>query len=135
MQMLEKLKDMICEELENIADQNKINSQNLDHIDKLTHSLKSITTILAMEESGYSNDGYGNGGYGRNGYSNARRRDSRGRYTSGYSRNNYGYQDRYSNNGGYSGENDMISQLEDMEQNARNEQEREMIRKWKNQIQ
>lgn len=76
----------------------EINSDDLGIIDKLTHALKSIKTVIAMED--YS-DGYsGEGGWNYNrpyytsgnyyGTSGARRmRDSMGRYTSresGYSR-------------------------------------------------
>lgn len=76
----------------------EINSDDLGIIDKLTHSLKSIKTIMAMEE--YSDEYSGDGGWNYNrpymtsgnyyGNSGARRmRDSMGRYTSrenGYSR-------------------------------------------------
>lgn len=98
MEKMEELRDMLCEELEHIAEK-EITTGTLDVIDKLTHSIKSIDTIMAMEESGYSNsyrsyddgsyDGYGD--YGRRGsYARGRgrnaRRDSRGRYSRRYSR-------------------------------------------------
>ena len=90
MHQLEDLKWMLCDELEEITRQGKINSkEELDVVDKLTHSIKSIDTIIAMEDAGYSNDNYSySRGRGRNA-----RRDSMGRYSSGmsnrgYSRNN-----------------------------------------------
>jgi len=94
-----ELKDMLCEELEDLVKKGELSAGSLDAIDKITHSIKSLVTIIAMEEGGYSNDGSydgyngGNGGgmtggsYMR-GYSGRRGRDSMGRYTSGrrYSR-------------------------------------------------
>lgn len=93
------LKDMLCKELEDLVQKGELSAGSLDAIDKITHSIKSLVTIIAMEEGGYSNDGSydgyngGNGGgmnggsYNR-GYSGRRGRDSMGRYTSGrrYSR-------------------------------------------------
>lgn len=96
-----ELKDMLCKELEDLVQKGELSAGALDAVDKLTHSIKSLVTIIAMEEGGYSNDGSydgynGNGGgmnggsynsYNR-GYSGRRGRDSMGRYTSGrrYSR-------------------------------------------------
>ena len=56
MKMMEELRDMLCEELENMTEQGEITTGSLEIIDKLTHSIKSIDTILAMEEAGYSDD-------------------------------------------------------------------------------
>lgn len=53
---LNKIEDMLCDELEKIAEQGELTAGSLDTVDKLTHSLKSIETILAMKDSGYSND-------------------------------------------------------------------------------
>lgn len=108
--MLYELCETLTRELEDVfkkVSQSGMNSTMLEYIDKLTHSLKSVKTIIAMEESkggnygnndgygtynryyanpnsadygsgGYSDGGYGEGdGYGRRG------RDSMGRYTSG----------------------------------------------------
>jgi len=90
MEHMEKLRDMLCEELEHMTEQGEITTGSLEIIDKLTHSIKSIDTIIAMEEAGYSNDyrtrydGSYNDGYSRRGsYARGRnaRRDSRGRYS------------------------------------------------------
>ena len=110
MKMLENLHEL-CEKLERELNEvntklnqsgAKINSDDLSIIDKLTHSIKSIKTVIAMEEypDGYSGDHPSDGGWNYNrpyytsgnyyGNSGARRmRDSMGRYTSrdnGYSR-------------------------------------------------
>lgn len=89
----------------------KMNNETLGYVDRLTHAIKSLKTVIAMEEehNGYSqrgmsyargdntgrvhwNDGsvsYGDNSYERGRGSNANR-DSRGRYSSagydGYSR-------------------------------------------------
>lgn len=55
---LEQIKEMLCDELDHIADQGKLTAGTLDTVDKLTHSIKSVETILAMKESGYSGDPY-----------------------------------------------------------------------------
>lgn len=94
---MEELREMLCEELDNMAG-NEITTGSLEIIDKLTHSIKSIDTIMAMEEAGYGDDysrrgsyrgsygSYDDGSYERRGsYARGRgrnaRRDSRGRYS------------------------------------------------------
>lgn len=92
----EKIKEMLCEELDNVTKKGELSAGSLEIIDKLTHSIKSLATIIAMEESsGYSGreysrtyDGGNMNGNSMNGdYSGARRkRDSMGRYSrTGYS--------------------------------------------------
>lgn len=95
MKEMHELRDALVTELTKVS-QRGVTSANLEMIDKLTHSIKSIDTILAMggdysgtyegDNYGYSRNmsygrGYGNS-YGRDdGYSYARRRDSMGRYS------------------------------------------------------
>lgn len=95
MHKMEMLRDRLCEELDELTNVEKLNTSSLDAIDKLTHSIKSIDTIMAMENSGnsyaYGGNSYGNSyAYGRGGNSNAYG-NSRG-YSNG--RNSMG---RYSN--------------------------------------
>lgn len=89
------LRDNLEEELEKFSDR-QINEQNLDIIDKLSHSIKCIDTFMAMEKSSrdeYSGRTYHDGYSGRRyyytqrdgGMSGLRRRDSLGRYADGYS--------------------------------------------------
>ena len=92
MKAMEDLRDMLVNELHNIIEQGEITSGSLDIIDKLTHSIKSIDTIVAMEEAGYQNErgysrndgGYNDGYWRRDGYVRGRgnnsRHDSYGRY-------------------------------------------------------
>lgn len=55
MKSLEIIKDMICNELDEIADKGNLDLNNLDVIDKLTHSLKSIYSVMAMETGNEKN--------------------------------------------------------------------------------
>lgn len=84
MKYMEDLKEMLCDELDKIASKGELTAGSLDTVQKLTHSIKSIETIMAMEEYGDSyDDGYGS--YRRSNkrvYRSGRGRDSMGRYTS-----------------------------------------------------
>lgn len=136
-----KLKDMLCEELEKITKKGELSAGSLDAVDKLTHSIKSIDTIIAMDEysedDGMSYEGSyarrgGNRGGGNRGNSNARgqRRNSMGRYSRNSYRDSYG-------NGGYSREEEMDNlkmELQGLLEEAENEEERKMIRKWIKQV-
>lgn len=114
MHKMEELKDMLCEELDRITKKGELSAGSLDAIDKLTHSIKSIDTIIAMEDAGYSNA-------------------SRGRY----SRDDYAYENRNSyasrRIGGYSRDNakeDLMEQLHELKAHAKDDRTREMIHKW-----
>ena len=131
MHKMEELREMLCEELDKITKKGELSAGSLDVVDKLTHSIKSIDTIIAMEEAGYSGGDYS---YARGRGRNARR-DSMGRYSS----------DNYSMRGGRSGErgrnysyddemNNLREQLEDMEHMAKDEESKRMIRQWKMQL-
>lgn len=113
MHKLFELRDKLMDELEEQTGR-QLTEQSLGLIDKLTHSIKSIDTIIAMniEEHGESRDGYS----GRRGYfytqrdggtSGRRRRDSMGRYAD----------DRYSGRRGYSrdeAKDKLIGEMEGM---------------------
>ena len=116
---MEEIRDMLCEELDRIADQRELTAGSLDTIDKLTHSIKSIDTIMAMEDSGYSND-YMNGRTynGGNSY-RGRNRDSMGRYSRRYNRG-YSYDDA---------KDDMVDQLEEIMHSAQDEESKKIIQK------
>lgn len=105
----------------------KLTAADMDYVDKLTHSLKSIKAVIAMmdgDKGGYSGRGYpepysgydggsylGGGSY-RRGRGSFVRRDSMGRYTGdGYSRH---------------GDN-MVEELRNLMQDAPNEQVRQEI--------
>lgn len=136
MAKMEELREMLCEELDKITKKGELSAGSLDVVDKLTHSIKSIDTIIAMEEAGYSSDDYSMRGnsYARGRGSNARR-DSMGRYSS----DNYSMRDGRSGargrNYSYDDEmNNLREQLEDMERMAKDEESKHMIRQWKMQL-
>jgi len=113
------LKDMLCEELEQVMASGNV---NLDMIDKLTHTLKSVETIIAMKEGGYSTSVmprntryYDDGG---NSYRNGRNGGIS--YNENY--NNYRMGRR---NSGYSraeGKEEMIANLREMMEDSTGEQ-------------
>lgn len=120
MEYLYDLKDMLCKELKEYAKKGELSAGSLETIDKLTHSLKSVVTIMAMEDGGYSREN--NGGY-------SGRRDSMGRYADNgnsyrsYDDGNYSGR-RYSRD---EGKSQMIGQLEDLMHQAQSQQEREVM--------
>lgn len=107
------LKDMLCKELTEIVDRGEMGTGELDVIDKLTHSIKSIETIIAMNDSGYSGASYGR----------YPMRDARGRY----SRDMMYTPRRYSRDS--DGKSDMIAELEDLMEEAQTDKERDALRK------
>ena len=127
MHELHELKEMLCDELDKITKKGELSAGSLDAVDKLTHSIKSIDTIIAME--GYSEDDMMNNRGGS--YARGRKRDSMGRY----SRDNY-VRGSY-NRGGYSRDEEMENlkmELHEILENAGSEEERKMIRRWIKQI-
>lgn len=134
MAKMEELKEMLCEELDKITKKGELSAGSLDVVDKLTHSIKSIDTIMAMEDAGYSGENsYERGNSYARGRGRNARRDSMGRYSSenSYARGDRGRSGRYS----YDDEmSDLREQLEDMERMAKDEESRKMIRQWKMQL-
>lgn len=135
MHSLEKIRDLLMEELDSCAKKDSLSVSSLDTIDKLTHAIKSIDTITAMEESGYSND-YSGRSYARGGGSYARR-NSRGRY----SRNSYddmaygrgGGSGRSYRSRGYSrdeAKDELVSQLREISMNTPDGESKQMIEEW-----
>ena len=143
------LKDLLCAELEDYAENGKKSGKmsmgDLDSIHKLTDTVKNIMKIdILKEETGYSEDGayigegriYGTSydGYDR-GASYARgrgryaKRDSMGRYSrdDGYMRRDgRGMRDGYSRDDGKAY---MMEQLEDMMEDAEKPAEKEALRR------
>lgn len=126
---LEDICDKVTEELADAKkklDKNggKMSAGDIDYIDKLTHTLKSIKTTLAMDE--YSDDYSGARGRGSNA-----RRDSMGRYSNDI---------RYSNADGYGGRysrddarHEMMEHLRELEMSAPDDRTRRMVQEWKRQ--
>ena len=120
MNVMYKIQDMVEGELEIISKKPEMSSSDVETTYKLIDILKDITTIEAMQDSGYSRDYYNDMDmhYARN---NSYKRDSMGRYTSRDS----SYRD------GYSGHNksSMIEDLRELMDDAKNDMERDSIRR------
>lgn len=87
---LETLCEVVHEQLGDLTRKIRntgMSSGDLENLDKLTHTLKSIKGVMAMTDDGYSSRYYPMGGSYARGRINARR-DSMGRYSGerGYSR-------------------------------------------------
>lgn len=148
----------LCETLEKDLDKTNeklrkaggdLSGADLEYVDKLTHALKSVKTILAMMEAedGYSYDGGGsyagarggNRGGNRGGMSGARgrnaRRDSMGRYAS---RDGYPGRRGYDRRGNmsYDGARDeLMEHVDELAEMAKDEETRAMIQKFKRELQ
>ena len=126
MKALHELREMLAKEIDEITKKGELTAGSLDTVDKLTHSLKSIDTIIAMNGGDeYSQRGYDGGNMG-------------GNYSGYYPRYSYarGGQRRMAN-GRYSrddGRENMIRQLEDMMNDAPDEKTREAIRRCVDQM-
>lgn len=124
------LKMMLCKELEQLARKRELSAGDIDVVDKLTHSIKSIVTVMAMEDGGYSYEG-NSGARGRN------RDMNRYAYEGGNSGLYYdgGYPSRRYYDGGYSGrrysreegKSKMIQEFEKLMDDASNPDEREIL--------
>lgn len=120
MKELYELKDKLSKELENYS-RKDITASTLTMVDTLAHALKNIDKVIEKceEEEGYSStgsmrgsyDGYSRRMYSRDGGSYRRRRDSMGRYS----------------RDGYSGDDDVTMELQDLMRNAPDERTRQKI--------
>ena len=114
MKSMKELREMMCEELEDIARKGELGAGDLEIVHKRTETMKSIDKIDMLESEG----GYSSGGdwLARGMYDDGRsyrrqQRESRGRYSRD------GAKDR------------MIGQLEDMMRETDTEKEKEAIRR------
>lgn len=90
--MYEELKEMLHKELKEVTRKGELSAGSLDVIDKITHSLKSLTAL----EGGASHRGsYGSynsyGRYGRDGDGDGRYSEDSFRYSQDRGRNSYEY--------------------------------------------
>jgi hypothetical protein len=114
-QELESLCDVIEDEISSVNSKltktgGKLSGDDVSYIDKLTHSLKSIKSTLAIMDG---SDGYSMEGRSYRGDSYARRRDSMGRYSRDYNYRGYSMD-----------KTDMVSELRDLMHDAPDERTR-----------
>ena len=135
---LNKIKEMLCDALDEYAKKGELTAGSLEAIDKLTHSLKSVETILAMNE--YEEDGGASyaGPGGNMGGNNASGRRGRSRTTGRYVSREGGYSGRrgYSREGmSYDGARDeLVSHVEELMDMAKDEPTRQMIERFKREL-
>jgi hypothetical protein len=51
-QTLHKIKEMLCKELDEYGKKEELTAGSLDIVDKLTHALKSVETIIRTMKTG-----------------------------------------------------------------------------------
>lgn len=152
MHKLDELRDMLMDELEKCSDKGELSAGSLEVIDKLAHAIKSIDTIVAMEDAGYSNEYSNARGRGKNA-----RRDSMGRYSSDdmsyddmmYDDMSYDEYERRGNRGGRSRTNrgrsyrgysrddakkELAKDLRELAMDADDSETKQMIHKWIKQV-
>lgn len=113
---LYRLRDMLCEELDEYSSNAKsgdLNERELDTVHKLTDTIKNIDKIMMLED-----DGYSQGGEWAADMRGTYNRDDDGRYNRG---NSYANRGRHYVRGHYSrsdGRERMIADIESMMQDA-----------------
>ena len=134
MKALEYLREMLCDELDEIAKKQEMSAGDLETVHKLTDTIKNIDKICMLEGGeGYSEaidgDGYGRG----SSYANRDQHWVRGHYSrdDGMGGMDGRYSSRRDARGRYSrddGRSNMMEHLE-MALNSATEQDREAIRR------
>ena len=86
MKHLEELREILCRELEEIAERGELSAGTLETVDKLTHTLKNLDKIMMGGSYSNAGDWYGMVYGYRDDYRNVnsyrgRKRDSMGRYS------------------------------------------------------
>ena len=126
MEYMDKLRDKLCDELDEIARKPEMSAGDLEAVHKLTDTIKNLDKIEMLEDGDYSRDGdwemEGRGSYERGASYRGRKRDSMGRYSRD---GRYGPTTRMYSRA--EAKDDMMSKLEDMMGSA-SEQERAILR-------
>lgn len=129
MEYMDKLRDKLCDELDEIARKPDMSAGDLETAHKLTDTIKNIDKIAMLEEDGgYSQAGdwemEGRGSYARGSSYRNQRRDSRGRYS----------RDRGRMYSRADGKEHMMMELEEAMNAATSERDREAIRRVMSQV-
>ena len=131
MEYMDKLRDKLCDELDEIARKGELGAGDLEIIHKLTDTIKNLDKIEMLEDGGYSQAGDWEadmrGTYGRGSSYRGRKRDSMGRY----SREGRGGRGGYSR---HDAKEAMMEQMEMLMEQAGSEREREAIRRCMGQL-
>lgn len=104
MEYIEKIKKMLCKELDEYAMKSKLSMADIDVIHKLTDTVKNLDKIEMLEDDGgYSEARGGRGGRGRSSYMGGSSYDDDMMYSERRGRGRYAKRDsmgRYSSEGG-----------------------------------
>ena len=132
MEYMDKLRDKLCDELNEIARKPEMSAGDLETAHKLTDTIKNIDKIEMLEEDGgYSQAGdwemEGRGSYNRGSSYRGRKRDSMGRYSreGNYSRRMYSRGDAKEH---------MMMELEEAMNAATSERDKDIIRRAMSQL-
>lgn len=132
MEYMDKLRDKLCDELDEIARKPEMSAGDLETAHKLTDTIKNIDKIEMLEEDGsYSQAGdwemEGRGSYNRGSSYRGRKRDSMGRYSreGNYSRRMYSRGDAKEH---------MMMELEEAMNAATSERDKDIIRRAMSQL-
>ena len=112
MEILEDLKDMLCQELDKIVEKKDINPTELEVAYKAVDIIKDITTIEAMEEADFGDYSYDDAMTYR------RHRDDMGRYSGRRMRRSYDDGKMMPMDRGYSGADSkehLMHEIEEMQ--------------------
>ena len=127
---LYKIKEMLCDALDEYAKKGELNGGALSTIDTLAHALKSVETIIAMreyDEGGASYEGGMSGARGRTGYV---RRDSMGRY----SRDGRRWRDEHGAMSYDGARDELMEHVDELMGMASDEPTKQMIRRFKSEL-
>ena len=121
MKTLYDLKDMLCEELDEIGKKGEMSAVDLETVHKLTDTIKNIDKITMLEENGYSRDE----DYSRDGDWSANMRGNYGRGSSYARRGQHYVRGHYSRD---DGRDSLIERMEDIMRGA-DSKDRESIQR------
>ena len=120
-----ELRNMLCDELDELARKGELGAGDLEIAHKLTDTIKNIDKIEMMEDDGYSHR-YNREDYSRDGDWRADMRGTYGRDMSNARRGSHYVRGHYSRDGGIDG---MKRQLQEMLDNADDESIRRAIQR------
>lgn len=144
MHELYELKEMLMKELEEYGSKGEMTAGSLEVVDKLAHTIKNLCKIIEASEEEYSSEGYAReggsyrggsyaqGGSNRRNYSN---RGGRRSYAQGGGRGrganaNRDSMGRYSSEGGYSRNEEMVSELYELMEDAPDDKTRQEFQRF-----
>lgn len=141
MHAIYELKEKLCKELEGYGERGELSASILETVDKLAHAIKNLDKIIEMyemeEEGSYRDGSYRDGSYEGGSYrrsydmgGNYRRSYDDGSYRRGRGRNaRRDSRGRYSSEGYSRAAEDMVMQLQEMMEEAPDQQTRQEIQR------